>query len=103
MPGVGVAGLSATYQQFTDCTQGKNGCELLLAVSGLGPSPGAQPCLDDVEALVALAVTGKPPSEQMLEGRTCTEEMPMDSEHAEQRLIQLWLDMGQRRFVAGCR
>lgn len=96
-------GLRDTYQQFTDCRQGKDDCELLLAVSGLGPSPGALPCLDDAEALLALAMAGKQPSEQMLADRTCPEEMPTDPAHAEARLIKLWLEVGQRRFVAGCR
>src|SRR5690606_13673316 len=38
--------LRDTYRQFAACQTEGSSCRLLLAVSGLGPPPATDPCLD---------------------------------------------------------
>jgi ABC-type glycerol-3-phosphate transport system substrate-binding protein len=92
-----------TYQRYVDCDRAAHGCQLLLAVSGLAPPPGAQPCTDDVDALLTLAVTGRRPTDEESKGRLCTEVFPRTSADAEQRLIELLLSVAKARFAADCR
>jgi hypothetical protein len=96
-------GMRATYQEFTRCNDGANGCKLLLAVSGLGPPPGADPCFDEMDALLALAVRDVTPAQSVLDQRSCNQPFPSSSQEAEKRLIQLLLGVAQRRFAEVCR
>src|SRR5690606_37049690 len=48
--------LRDTYRQFAACQTEGSSCRLLLAVSGLGPPPATDPCLDDVEKLLSRVV-----------------------------------------------
>jgi glucose/mannose transport system substrate-binding protein len=93
--------LRSTYRQFANC--GGPDCELLLAVSGLAPPPGTDPCFDDMDALLAQAVTGDAPPNDGSVSRQCGQEPPTTSEEAEARLIELLLDVATRRFAATCR
>jgi ABC-type glycerol-3-phosphate transport system substrate-binding protein len=96
-------GLRDTYEEFSRCSGGAPDCRLLLAVSGLGPPPGADPCLDEVDALLALAVTDKLPSATLLDERTCPIAFPETQADAKVRLTELLLDVGRHRFAASCR
>jgi ABC-type glycerol-3-phosphate transport system substrate-binding protein len=80
--------LLKTYEEFRDCSDGASDCELVLAVSGLGPPPGADDGFDDLDALLTLAVTG---------------DVPGDRERAEQELVDLLLRIGEQAFAADCR
>ena len=95
--------LRSTYRQFASCGESEGSCELLLAVSGLAPPPGTDPCFDEMDALLAFAVTGHAPSDDGSVARQCQQERPTTSEEAEDRLIELLLDVATRRFAAACR
>jgi glucose/mannose transport system substrate-binding protein len=96
-------GLRSTYQQFASCNDSAETCKLLLAVSGLGPPPGTDPCFDEIDALLALAVAGTPPSRELLDARLCPEPFPTTSAQAESQLIERLLLIGKRPFAAACR
>ena len=53
--------------------------------------------------LLALAVADKRPSEETQGNRTCTDAIPPTPAAAEERLMELWLKMGEQRFAASCR
>jgi hypothetical protein len=93
-------GLRDSYRRFKSCEQSSS-CKLLLAVSGLGPPPGTDPCFDEIDALLALAVTGELPDDETLEG--CKTSEPLDRETASARLIELLLKIGEQRFANDCR
>jgi ABC-type glycerol-3-phosphate transport system substrate-binding protein len=94
--------LRASYRQFAGCNDA-NGCKLLLAVSGLGPPPGTEPCFDEMDALLTFAVAGTPPSRALLDQRTCDQPFPSSSAAAEGRLIELLLGVARRRYAETCR
>jgi maltose-binding protein MalE len=100
---LGTESMRRTYERYAACDRSVQGCQLLLAVSGLAPPPGAQPCTDDVDALLTLAVTGRRPSDEELDERLCTERFPRTSALAEERLIELLLSVAKERFAADCR
>jgi hypothetical protein len=95
--------LRSTYRQFKSCNESAEACKLLLAVSGLGPPPGTDPCFDEIDALLTYAVTGSAPPEELLDARSCAEPFPRSSAEAESRLIELLLVIGKRGFAADCR
>jgi glucose/mannose transport system substrate-binding protein len=95
--------LRSTYRQFASCGGSDGSCELLLAVSGLAPPPGTDPCFDEMDALLAFAVTGDAPAHDGSVARQCGRDLPTTSEGAESRLIELLLDVATRRFAAACR
>jgi hypothetical protein len=104
---LGTENLRRTYERYAECDRAAfagsgQGCQLLLAVSGLAPPPGAQPCTA-VDALLTLAVTGRKPTEQEKAERFCAEEFPETGAEAEERLIELLLSMAKARFAADCR
>jgi ABC-type glycerol-3-phosphate transport system substrate-binding protein len=92
-----------TYERFRSCEADSSGCQLLLAVSGLGPPPGTNPCFDDIDALLTLAVMGVAPSAEQLDTRLCTEPFPNSESAATARMIELLLSIGNQRFAADCR
>lgn len=101
---LGTESMRRTYERFSDCDASAGGCQLLLAVSGLAPPPGAEPCTDDVDALLTLAVTGRGPSRAQIDNRLCTEQrFPNTAALAEERLIELLLSVAKKRFAADCR
>ena len=95
--------LRATYRQFARCSDPASGCQLLLAVSGLGPPPGAEPCFDELDELLSFAVSGSAPAADFLAGRLCDQPFPSTSAEAERRLIELLLSVATQRFAADCR
>jgi glucose/mannose transport system substrate-binding protein len=95
--------LRSTYEQFVSCSDSNKDCKLLLAVSGLGPPPGTDPCFDEIDALLTFAVTGNAPSAELLDARLCDEPFPRDGDEAEARLIELLLAIGKQHFAADCR
>jgi glucose/mannose transport system substrate-binding protein len=100
---LGTESMRHTYARYADCDGSVHDCELLLAVSGLAPPPGAQPCTDDVDALLTYAVTGREPTREERKERLCTEDFPETSADAEERLIELLLSVAKERFAADCR
>lgn len=93
--------LRETYARFRDCDSNPD-CKLLLAVSGLGLPPGTDPCFDEIDALLTLAVTGRSPAWDVLAGRRCTAPFPPDRAAAAERLVDLLLTIGNRRFAQDC-
>jgi hypothetical protein len=97
------ASLRDTYRQFESCSRGDGDCQLLLAVSGLAPPPGADPCFDEMDAILALA-TAEPGTRAVEpEARVCSAPFPRTSEEAEPRLLDLLLGVARQRFAAACR
>ena len=95
--------LRATYRQFVGCNDGSNDCKLLLAVSGLAPPPGTDPCFDEMDSLLTFAVTGQDPTADSTVPRSCQEAFPTTGAQAEERLLDLLLQVAGRRFAAACR
>ncbi|HEY6079443.1 MAG TPA: extracellular solute-binding protein [Polyangiaceae bacterium] len=94
--------MRATYRQFKVCDTSE-GCKLLLAVSGLAPPPGTDPCFDEMDSLLTFAVTGRDPSGNSSVPRRCASALARTGEEAEERLLDLLLQVAQRRFAADCR
>lgn len=94
-------GQRATYKRFSDCANDGVRCKLLLAVSGLGPPPGTDPCFDEIDALLTLAATGV--TSPVTEPRLCPLPFPIDPDEATWRLVELLSSIGNRRFAADCR
>ncbi len=95
------ASLRETYERFRRCDSQQD-CKLLLAVSGLGLPPGTDPCFDDIDALLTLAVSGRSPTEQAKAERDCKEPFPPDRAAAAERLVDLLITIGSRRFAPEC-
>ncbi len=97
--------LRATYRRFQDCSSAHPAepCKLLLAVSGLGPAPGANPCFDETDEILALAVAGIPPQGKRLDARRCDWPFPRDQVAARTYLIERLLEVGKQTFAAACR
>jgi glucose/mannose transport system substrate-binding protein len=95
--------LRSTYRQFASCGSSDGNCELLLAVSGLAPPPGTNPCFDEMDSLLAFAVTGDAPPRDGSVARECQQKLPTTSQEAEGSLIELLLDVATQRFAAACR
>ncbi|HEX2672291.1 MAG TPA: hypothetical protein VHM25_15530, partial [Polyangiaceae bacterium] len=100
-----------TYARFKYCSQGGEGCRLLLAVSGLAPAPGDRDrdgdgedddCYDDIEPLLRLLVTGEPLSDTEA-NQICRRNRTTSVEVAEEKLIALLLATSKQRFAADCR
>lgn len=94
--------LRATYQQFAGC-DARNECKLVLAVSGLAPPPGTDACFDEMDSWLSFAVTGHDPSSDSSVPRRCASPFPKTRKEAEARLLDLLLQVAQRRFAADCR
>lgn len=97
------AGLRDTYRDFVRCSLGDSRCQLLLAVSGLAPPPGADPCFDEMDALLALATADADTRVVPPEARSCSEPFPRSNQEAEQRLLDLLIQVAHRPFAAACR
>jgi ABC-type glycerol-3-phosphate transport system substrate-binding protein len=95
--------LRSTYRQFASCNDSPETCKVLLAVSGLGPPPGTDPCFDEMDALLTFAIAGTKPSNDSLDARLCRDPFPATSAEAESRLIERLLLIGKQRFAAACR
>ncbi len=96
--------LRETYQRFNDCSVGVDGCEVVLAVSGLGPPPGFDACLDDIDAVLNMAVLGRIPEDpDAPRRRLCTELLPTTKRQASTRMMELLMNIGNQRFAADCR
>lgn len=95
--------LRSTYRQFASCDGSAKGCKLLLAVSGLAPPPGTDPCFDEMDSLLTFAVTGQDPTADSTVPRHCKQAFPATGAQAEARLLDLLLQVAARRFAATCR
>jgi ABC-type glycerol-3-phosphate transport system substrate-binding protein len=91
--------LRRTYRRFVECDQARNGCKLMLAVSGLGPPPGTDSCFDEIDAILRLAVIGSLPAGETL---LCGDPPPRTRAEASARLIDLLLSIGRRRIAPDC-
>lgn len=98
--------LRETYRHFTDCQSGGS-CQLLLAVSGLAPSPAADPCFDEVGWLLARTLGSTSPEEREAladgEPRRCPSPLPDDPGAAGEEVVERLLTISQERFAAACR
>jgi ABC-type glycerol-3-phosphate transport system substrate-binding protein len=99
--------LADSYRRFEACQDAGSECRLLLAVSGLAPAPGADPCFDEVGYLLS-RITGVqsqgerdgllPDSE-----RTCPTPLPSTTEEAQEQLVELLLRLSRTAYAAECR
>src|SRR5690606_37440729 len=101
------ARLTATYREFADCQLPGSDCRLLLAVSGLGPPPGADPCFDEVGKLLlrAIGIWSLEDLDAVEDGepRTCEKTLPGDPEEAANALIDLMVGVADKPFARRCR
>lgn len=95
--------LRDSYRAFAECEDSSEDCKLLLAVSGLGPPPGADPCFDDMDALLTFAILNVEPPASVLRRRSCDQPFPSSRAKAEERLIDLLLGIARRPFADDCR
>src|SRR5690606_6762595 len=97
--------LTQSYRAFSACHERQSACELLLAVSGLGPSPGLDACFDrlgQVLALVAGVELERGGREEAQAGR-CPRSMPKSVKQAEAELIEVLLAQARSPFRKECR
>lgn len=98
------AELRETYRKFTECSAGVGGCDVLLASSGLAPPPGFTSCFDDIEALLAKAVTGSIPETFYDNPRNCDNPWPPQTEaEAATRIVEQLLAVAREEFAEECR
>jgi|GEM_PF-3053324 len=99
--------LTDSYFKFADCAKSDGPCEVELAVSGLGPGAGADPCFDEAgRHLTHLA--GFPTELQGAEtdaspDRHCERVLPDSPEAALEEFVQLVVGVSRDRFAASCR
>ncbi len=99
--------LVASYKAFDACQRSDSGCRLLLAVSGLAPPPGANPCFDEAGYLLS-RITGVP-SQDEVDGtspdprRTCPTPLPRSRAEAKTQLVDLLLEISRSAYAAECR
>lgn len=98
--------LKESYQKFQSCSEsGAQGCQLLLAVSGLAPSPGSDACFDQIENLLTYAVTERQPLQEKDRAAmlACLHQSPLTKKNVESTLIELLLQIADHPFAAACR
>ncbi|HSC87908.1 MAG TPA: ABC transporter substrate-binding protein, partial [Polyangiaceae bacterium] len=94
-----------TYRTFSACQTSPADCRLLLAVSGLGPAPGTNPCFDEIDRLLTRAV-GASSAEDDAPGDEGSESVcPLqeEPEAAGQQLIDILVAVAREPFAADCR
>lgn len=95
--------LAQSYRAFSACHERHSACELLLAVSGLGPSPGLDPCFDRLGQVLAM-VAGVELERGAREAQgSCARSMPKSVEEAEAELIEVLLAQARSPFRKECR
>lgn len=99
--------LAESYREFERCQDPKSDCQLLLAVSGLGPSPAADPCFDEVGRLVArvAGLVSEEDREAQEEGalRECPLPFPVEPDAAGRELVERLVRESREPFAADCR
>jgi len=90
-----------TYDEFRSCNDRTSDCQPVLAVSGLAPPPGADPCFDDMEALLSIAVRGR--AVKAREASRCDKGLPNGEREAAGLLVELLKNVAQRPFAEACR
>jgi glucose/mannose transport system substrate-binding protein len=96
-----VGHVQKTYEEFRSCNDNTSDCQLVLAVSGLAPPPGADPCFDDMEALLSVAVRGR--AVKARDASRCEKGLPSGARQAGAQLIELLKQVAQRPFAEACR
>jgi ABC-type glycerol-3-phosphate transport system substrate-binding protein len=99
--------LSKSYRTFEACQEADSPCRLLLAVSGLAPAPGADPCFDEVGYLLS-RITDVPSLDEVNgllpdRERTCPTPLPRSREEAKEQLVNLLLEISRTAYAADCR
>lgn len=97
--------LRSTYLEFSACQQSPD-CRLLLAVSGLGPPPAEDFCFDELDSLLAFALSGfvfEEDADDDTLARRCERSFAATPQEAEDSVIALLLEVAGRRFAAECR
>jgi len=94
--------LEQTYNRFRDCHDEASPCRLLLAVSGLGPALGVDPCVDAVGMLLA-TIAGVQYEAGDWERRDCQEPAPVDGHQAEIQLADVLLRVSETPYAEECR
>lgn len=92
--------LRRSYREFSACQHPGTDCRLLLAVSGLGPAPGFDPCFDELGLLLS-QIAGWSAWDDT-ESR-CFENVPANSAEAEEAMTEILLRVSQQRFAEACR
>lgn len=99
--------LAETHRAFSRCHEDDSDCELLLAVSGLGPSPAADGCFDEVGWLLArtLGSISQPEAaaEEAGELRACARPLPRNPRAAGEELIERLMIVSRTYFAEACR
>ncbi len=99
--------LAESYREFGRCQDPESDCQLLLAVSGLGPSPAADPCFDEVGRLVArvagLVSEEDREAQERGEPRECPLPFPVDPDEAGRELVERLVRESREPFAADCR
>lgn len=100
--GLGLPYLASTYQEFQRCDEGAANCELLLAVSGLAPASGIDPCFEETASLLA-HIAGAPDWSEKNDDSPCKSPIPATSDEAEEQLIEKLLSVSRTAFASSCR
>lgn len=97
--------LTQSYHEFSACHQRNSSCQLLLAISGLGPSPNLDPCFDRLGQVLAkvAGVKLERTVPQDPKAGICTRPMPESVEQAEAEMIEVLLAQAREPFRKECR
>lgn len=102
LDGLGSDYLVDAYRSFEDCHLEGSSCELLLAVSGLAPASGTDPCGDSIGMLLG-SIAGMEFSEEQWVLRQCPDGNPSAEHDAEELLARFMLRVSETPYASECR
>ena len=107
--------LQETYEEFHSCQpdatpQADKPCRLLLAVSGLAPGGGYDPCFDRTERVLAVLAgveydesDWREKDEANSAKGGCEQPYPLDRKEAKQELLRILQQVSEHPFAEDCR
>jgi glucose/mannose transport system substrate-binding protein len=95
--------LRESYERFSECHDEKGDCRLLLAVSGLAPSPNVAPCFDRLGRILAEIAGMDYVVPEQSEKPGCSREMPQNVAQAKAELVTTLMDVSRTPFRRECR
>jgi ABC-type glycerol-3-phosphate transport system substrate-binding protein len=102
LAGLGIERLAENYAEFEACEEDPSECRLLLAVSGLGPASGIDPCYEETGPRLA-HIAGAPMWDTIEEPLGCDTPWPESAEEARTQLVEKLIEVSRSRFAQECR